>query len=220
MTDNKDAKTNSLVTPIFRVSFPSVFTPKPNLNPQKKPKFEITMLFRTTATPELPSLANGPEHLRLVDLNPLKLLVRAAIEKKWGVDQTKWPKGLWIPLRAGTEKDYSGYDAGVTFASAKSDRRPGLVDHAVNPIIEPSEFYAGCYARAKIDVYAFEAKDPATGAVLNRGVSFGLINIQKWCDGEPFSSATKPQDDFDAIEPPAGAAAGTAGAPADPLAGL
>lgn len=204
--------TNSLVTPEFRVSFPSVFTAKPSMNVGGKPKFTVTMLFRTTANPDKPEE-------KVVDLNPLKLLVRKAIEKKWGADQTKWPKGLWIPLRDGSEKDYEGYDSGVTFAAASSERRPGLVDYKVQPIIEPNEFYAGCYARAKIDVYAFEAKDKNTGAVLKRGVSFGLINIQKLRDGEPFSNATKPENDFDAIEPPAGAA-GAAGQPADPLAGL
>ncbi len=211
--EKKDAG-NSLVTPEFRVSFPSVFTPKAAMQAGRKPKYTVTMLFRTVANPDKPTE-------KVVDLNPIKLLIRAAIEKKWGVDQSKWPKGLWIPLRDGTEKDYEGYDAGITFAAASSERRPGLVDYKVENIIEPNEFYAGCYARAKIDVFAFEARDPANPAVvLKRGISLGLINIQKTRDGEAFSNATKPTDDFDAIEPPAGAAAGAGGGAEDPLAGL
>lgn len=199
-TATKDEKksTNGIVTPEFRVSFPSVFTPKASMNAGGAPKYSITMLFPKTT-----------------DVTPIKLLIRAAIEKKWGADQTKWPKGLFIPFRDGSEKDYEGYGPDVVFASAGSTRRPGLVDHAVQPIIEPSEFYAGCYARAKIDVYAFEAKDKSTGAVLKKGVTFGLINVQKLRDGEPFSNATKPENDFDAVPAPAGAA--PAG---EPLAGL
>ena len=197
-TDTKK-KTNGIVTPEFRVSFPAVFTPKPGMNASAKPKYSIGMLFPKTT-----------------DLTPIKKLVHAAIVGKWGEDKAKWPKGLYQPFRDGAEKDYDGYGPDVIFATASSTAKPGLVDASVQPIIAQEDFYGGCYARAKIDVYAFEAKDTTTGAVLKRGVSFGLVNVQKMRDGEPFSGRTKAENDFDAITVPGGSSAEAE----DPLAGL
>ena len=192
---------NTIVTPEFRVSFPSVFTPKPGMNPNAKPKYSVSMLFPKTT-----------------DLKPIMALVNAAAVGKWGPDKAKWPKGLYTPFRDGAEKDYDGYDATVIFATASSTKRPGLVGpDAKTPIIDAGEFYAGCYARAKIDVFAFEAKDPNSGAVLKRGVTFGLQHVQKTRDGVEFSRAGKVEDAFDAIAVPAGSAAETMEA-TDPLA--
>jgi hypothetical protein len=67
------------------------------------------------------------------------------------------------------------------------------VDAAVQPIMEEGEFYAGCYARATISPYAYDKAG-------NRGVAFGLRNIQKIADGEPFSGKSKPENDFDSLD--------------------
>jgi hypothetical protein len=198
----KAEKTNRILTPEFRVSYPFLFAPQKPLNPDQKAKYSVVMLFDK----------------KTADLTPLRKAILAAIQEKWGVDKAKWPKSLHNPLKDGVEKDKDGYGEGVMFATASSVPRPGLVDQNVQPIIDPSEFYAGCYAHAKIDVYAFEAKDPRTGAILNRGVSLGLLNVQKIRDGEPFSGRSKPENDFDAIAVPATSAAKNA--EEDPLAGI
>lgn len=186
-----EKKSNTVLTPYFRVSFPTVFTAKPAVAGQE-PKFSISMLFPKST-----------------DLTELKTLIRAAAVEKWGPDQAKWPKNLRSPLRDGSEKDYEGYGPDVIFATASSKMRPGLVDQAVKPIIDPSEFYGGCWARATISVYAYDKAG-------NKGVAFGLRNIQKWKDDAPFSGASKPENDFDAIPVPA---ATSAAGGADPLAG-
>ena len=186
MNENTNAvqkKDTKITTPIFRVSFPSVFQAKAGMDGGPG-KFGITMLFDTKD----PATAKG--------LEVMKNAVRAAVAEKWGADKTKWPKGLRLPFRDGTEKDYDGYGPGIVFCSATSKMKPGLVDGALQPIIEPSEFYAGCYARATINAYAYDRNG-------NRGVAFGLRNIQKVKDGESFSGASKPENDFDTIETPA-----------------
>ena len=73
--------------------------------------------------------------------------------------------------------------------------KPGLVDADVQPIIDPTEFYAGCYAIASFNFYAWAHDEGGTG------ISAGLMNIQKVKDGEPFGAGnSKPEDDFAAIE--------------------
>lgn len=158
-----------MVTPKFRVSFPHVFEASVNaLNTTAKPKFSIVMLFDKNE-----------------DLSELKAILREAAKEKWG---NKIPQGLRTPFRDGNEKQYDGYEDKI-FASATSLQRPGLVDDQVQPIIDQSEFYAGCYARATVVAFAYDTAG-------NRGVSFGLQNIQKIDDGEPFSGRAKPEDDF------------------------
>ena len=143
-------KNSKITTPVFRVSFPAVFQPKAPMNGQTgDSKYSITMLFDVSKA----------------DLTPMKNAVRAAVIAKWGPDQAKWPKGLRMPFRKGEEKDYEGYGPGVVFVSATSKQKPGLVDQDVQPIIDPSEFYGGCYARATVNAFAYNRAG-------NKGVAF------------------------------------------------
>ena len=195
-TKAESRKASRLTTPEYRVSFPSVFESKA-ITPGAKAKFSVQMLFRVSGTPK-----NGE---KIVSIEPLKEAVRACLTEKYG-DRTKWPKNLQLPFRNGVEKDYDGYGEGIVFVGASSVMRPGVVGPDVQPIITPNEFYGGCFAIATINPYAWEYMGKC-------GVSFGLQNIQKTRDGEPFSGRNKPEDDFDAIEAPAalvGAGAGSA----------
>lgn len=213
----KTLKEGTFMTPVFRVSFPQVFVAK-SVVAGAEPKFSLSMLF--------PKVFTGPdaaEEQKRLDL--IKAAVNAAAVAKFGPDKTKWPtqrvpdgKGglitvsaLQSPWHDGTEKDYEGYDASVIYATASSKMKPGLVDLNMNPIIAPNEFYGGCYARATVTVYAYDNK--------KKGVGIGLRNIQKVRDGEPFSGASKPEDDFDAIPQPGAAPAGATAAPAGVPAG-
>lgn len=195
--DDKATEEFKCLTPEFRVSFPSVFTPqRPPDGSTGEPKYRVTMLF-------------GKKQ----DITSLKQIANAAAVKKWGADKAKWPKGLRSPFRDGSEKDYEGYGADTVFCSASSKMKPGVVDQKVQPIIEPNEFYGGCYARATITAFAYDKAG-------NRGVSFGLRNVQKTRDGEPFSGASKPENDFDAIDVPSDAAGSGASAANDGGSGL
>jgi len=159
-----------VVTPKFRVSFPNVF--KPTSFQGGDPFYTLTMLFDKDT-----------------DISELKKLANLAKVEKFGANP---PKGLRSPFRDGDEKDFDGYE-GVTFISAKSKSKPGLVDQDLQEIIDPEAFYAGCYARATITAYGYDTRG-------NKGVAFGLQNIQKLGDGEPFSGKTKAKDDFSAVE--------------------
>jgi hypothetical protein len=161
-----------VLTPKFRVSFPYLF--KPNAFQEgQEPKYSITMLFDKKA-----------------DLSELKEAMNEAIADKWG---SKPPKGLKKPFRKGSEKELEGYDDDIIFMTCSSKMKVGLVNERRKPIISEDEFYAGCYAHATVVCYAYDNK-------FGKGVGFGLQNVQKLADGEPFSGRSKPEDDFEVLE--------------------
>lgn len=184
----------SLITPKFRVSFANVFRPQPPMagsKPDAKPKYGLTMLFPKDA-----------------DLSALKHAAHMAAVEKFG-DKLKDPnfaKTLRSPFRDQGEKQHEGYVPGCIFVNATSAQRPGLVDQNVQPIIEESQFYSGCYAIASVNAFAYEQMG-------NRGVAFGVNNIQKVGDGEPLGGRVRPEAEFKPVE----GAAAPAGASADAL---
>lgn len=179
-------------TPAFRVSYPNVFKPRKNdLN--DKMEYSIVALFKKGE-----------------DLTKLKEACQKAIVDKWGPDKTKWPKNLRTPFRLQEERAKevdgkrilpAGHEEGAVFLNLKSNRKPGVVDQNVQDIINEEEFYAGCWARASVNAFAYSQKG-------NNGVSFGLGNIQKVKDGEPLGNRARPEEDFAPIQSdePTGAA--------------
>ncbi len=127
-------------------------------------------------------------------LAKIKKAIEAAKEEgkpKWG---GKIPNNLKLPLRDGdTDRpDDEAYENSY-FVNANSNVQPGIVDAKVNPIMNQSEFYSGCYGRASINCFAYNTNG-------NKGIGAGLQNLQKLEDGEPLGGKTKPEDDFDAID--------------------
>lgn len=165
----------NVMTPKFRVSFPDVFKPG-RADDGGQSKYGVTMLFEKGA-----------------DLSALKAEAQRAGIDKWGPDVTKWPKGWKSPFKNQGDKDYDGYVDGAICITAKSKQKPGLVNARNEDIIDESDFYAGCYARATVRAFAYENK--------MKGIAFGLQNIQKLADGEPFSGRVKAQEDFEPVEP-------------------
>jgi hypothetical protein len=173
----------AIVTPVFRVSYPNVFKPKRN-DLSGKDEYSLVALFDKGA-----------------DLTALKKEVDAVLTKKFG-EKSKWPKNLRLPFRdqgeridAAKEKDKAppaGYEAGAIMLNLKSEMRPGIVGPDMQEIIDTAEFYAGCYARASISVYAYDNKG-------NRGASFGLQYLQKMKDGDTLSGRPKLEDAFEAV---------------------
>ena len=62
---------------------------------------------------------------------------------------------LKLPLRDGeTERDDEAY-RNAYFVNANSTTAPQIVDRAVQPILDRSEVYSGCFARVSINFYCF-----------------------------------------------------------------
>lgn len=115
-------------------------------------------------------------------------------ENKFG---GKIPKIWKDTLRDGDEEadlDRNPEYKGHMFLSCSSKVRPGLVDRDLNPIMDQTELYSGVYARVSMNAFPFSVSG-------NKGVSFGLNNVQKISDGESLGGASaKPEDDFDELD--------------------
>ena len=81
------------------------------------------------------------------------------------------------------------YTAGHYIINVSSKNAPGIVDENRQPIINPIDFYSGCYGRASINFFSYNNNG-------NKGVSAGLNNLQKLEDGEPLGSFSTPDQDF------------------------
>lgn len=174
MSEKTKKQNIRVVTPHFRVSFPHLDKPHSGFKNQE-PVYSLQMLFP-----------------KGTDLIELKKAVHQAKINKWGKDKAKWPKELRSPFKDGNEKNLENYKD-MTVIEARTKLKPGIVDRDCNEIMDPKEVYAGCWARATLTCYAYD-----TGA--NRGVSFGLQNVQKVKDDTAFSGKKNAKDDFDKIE--------------------
>lgn len=163
-----------IVTPPFRVSFPNVFKPKSNFEGQE-PVYSVQMLFP-----------------KGTDLSKMEGAAHKAAVKKWGSDENDWPNFKHPTFKDGNEKNLEDYK-NMTVVEARTKLKPGIVDRDKNEILDASEFYAGCWARATLTCYAYTTKG-------NSGVSFGLSNLQKIKDDKAFSGRKNAKDDFDEIE--------------------
>lgn len=120
--------------------------------------------------------------------------IKKAIEeaKKEGVSKFggKVPANIKLPLRDGDidRADDEAY-AGSYFINANSKTKPDVVDKNVQPILDTTEFYSGCYGRVSIVFYAFNQNG-------NKGIACGLQHLQKLEDGEPLGGRSRAEDDF------------------------
>ena len=147
----------ALITPPATLSFPNLFAPKPR-SEGGEPVFSCSLLFSPAAqkTPEYKALQSA-----VVDLAKEKFGEKVAL------------KALQMPFRDAGEKvdKYAGYEEGVMFISPWTKNKPGVVDFALNDVLDPNEIYAGQIVRAQVVPFAWTN----TG---KRGVSFGLNHIQ------------------------------------------
>lgn len=186
------AQDKKVLTPFFVVSYPKLF--KPELNKlNNKLEHSLVALFKKGE-----------------DLSALKKAAQDELQEFFGARLPDLIKSgrIKTPFRDQGEKEYTdeatgkrvmpqGMEKGAIFFTLRSKQKPGvLAADGKTEIVVESDLYAGCWARASVAVNAYEK-----GA--NVGVNFYLRHIQKYKDGDPLGSRTKPQDDFAPIEVPA-----------------
>ena len=131
------------------------------------------------------------------DLTDIKKAIVEVMNDRFG-DKSKWPNVWRNPIRKCEEKQTggtfpNGMMAGGHFMNLKTTRKPGLVDQDLKDIISAEDFYSGCYAKASISAFSYDRAG-------NRGVSFGLQNLQKTADGEKLTKQPRPQDEFTPVK--------------------
>lgn len=179
-----DGKSKALLTPMFRVSFPSVF--EKSSFEGGEGRYSVVGLFQ-------PAQFTEADKAKWTAIRTAMDEVCKAEFKKTVKEMQASGVAFRFPIRKGEEKPHlEGYGPGVVFFTmASTKRRPSVVDkNGVSITAENSEeFYAGCYARASVIPFAFNNK-------FGKGVSIGLGNLQKLGDGESFSGFTSAEEDF------------------------
>jgi len=173
--------TDNVLTPEFRAAYISVFTAKASKNPDgtmSKAKFSIRACFPPKT-----------------DLSELRNQASFAATDEWG---DKLPKNMRSPFRRNEELENPvagiGDDWIIMTFSANADRRPGIVDAKLQDIIDDAEVYSGAWFRAQVRAFAYDMSG-------NKGVSFGLQNVQKLRNDDPLAGGRTPASKaFTAVE--------------------
>ena len=111
--------------------------------------------------------------------------------RKWS---GKIPPNLKLPLRDGDiDRPEDEAYAGCYFLNANSREKPQVVDKQVQPILDQTEVYSGCYGRITVTFYGYNSNG-------NRGVAAGLGNIQKLKDGDSLGGRAKASEEFEPVD--------------------
>lgn len=195
MSDNKayiHPKTGNLVTPKGRVLWNSLFQPRKAKN-GKEGKYEFNILVPKSA-----------------DISAMK---EAALDagkdkfpKAFKDANGKWPSSIRNPFKKTSENDKlvgALEEAGLKvedwpfFFAARSKDKPGVVGpNGKADGIEPEQVYAGRHAKATVQAFGYDADG-------NKGVSFGLINVQLLDNDDELvigGGRVSAESEFDAVE--------------------
>lgn len=172
-----------VVTGKVRLSYVHLFEPYSS-DPDKEKSYSVCLLIPKD-TPE------GKKTIK-----QMRAAQQIALKDTFG---EKIPRNWRDTIRDGDEEadlDTNPEFAGHYFVnvSAKLSYPPGIVDRQRQEILDSTEVYSGCYGRVSLVAFGFNRPD-------NKGVSFGLRNVQKLADGEPLGGGrNNPEDDFDEVD--------------------
>ena len=162
-----------IVTNKLRFAFPKVFVPEA-AEEGGEPKYSVSLLIPKTDKENIAKINKAIEDCK------------AANSAFFGGSVPKVLKG---GLRDGdTEREDDAY-AGHYFINANSAQRPQVVDADRQEILDPNEFYSGCYGRVSLTFYPYNAAG-------SKGIACGLNNLQKTADGEKLGGGSTAAADF------------------------
>lgn len=123
----------------------------------------------------------------IIDKNDTETInrIKAAVEAAKQESLPKWGGNIDRP-------DDEAY-AGSYFLNANSRQAPQIVDKHVQPILDQSECYSGCYGRISVTFFGYNSNG-------NRGIGAGLGNVQLLKQGPSLGGRTTAEDDFDSVE--------------------
>ena len=140
-------------------------------------------------------------------VSALKAAAKVALQGKFG---DKIPPKIRNPLRDGdTETRGDGSPLGAEyqnhyFLTVKSSKRPGIIDAHGVELLGSDDVASGDFGRVAINAFAYDTAG-------NRGVSFGLDNVQLLEKGSNLGGGRKSAfEDFGVTAKPAPAAAAAA----------
>ena len=169
-----------IITGKVRFSYVNVFEPREDQN-GGNPKYGITLLIPKSDTATLEkikaAMAEARENFcKKNGANALPVKPNHTLHDGDGVRDSGDP--------------YGPECKGCYVITVSNKQKPVIVDNMRNLITDPGELYSGCYGRAAINFYAYSRNG-------KKGISAGLLSIQKLHDGEALGGAVGSADDFD-----------------------
>lgn len=176
-------KSSVVITPVGIMCFPHLWAPH-QFDAKQEANYSMLLVFDAKKLEKDPAWA------------VLRKGVSAALSKKFG-DQAKdlLQKGkLSLPWRDADEYSQYGspFEPGMTMINLKSRNPPGVVNERSQPVMNQTDVYAGCLARASCLPWAFDSNG-------NKGCTLLLNNVQKAGDGERLSGVVPADQEFDAL---------------------
>jgi hypothetical protein len=193
-----------VITPEAIISYPNLLEPRAMGN--GKPKYGAAFVFTPEAqeTPAFKAMEKA-----LVDAMVGGFGKKAAAAVVQAVQAVKSGKAVGDEIKVGGirwpiryDGGAKGYPEGSCYVNARSERKPGVVSIFPGPDGKPArltddeiqdQVYPGSVVKASLDAYSYGPGDHG-----NKGVTFGLGNIQRIRDGERLDGATPAQDEFEA----------------------
>lgn len=168
----------NLFTPKAILSYANIWTPQPPQNEGEKAKYGCTLVFT-------------PEEQKTERFKAMKAEVIRVARKKWGseADDMIREGKIKMPFLSGDKQ----YPEGSVFIRPRSENKPGVVDRNANRITDEAEVYSGILCIASVSCFAYDKK-------MNKGVTFGLGNLQKLADGERLDGRVAAEAEFSAVE--------------------
>lgn len=189
MNDKQKSNTR-VITGEVRLSYPQLFKPRAAKEGQDA-KYSVEILIPKTDTKTMAKI-RAAQNEAATDEKGVKTLGTSV--PTWGAE--KFPAKKWLDtVRDGDdeeENDGRPERKGHWFMNVRSDARfkPGVVDKNLDKVIDESEVYGGVFARVSMTAYPFAGEQ--------KGISFGLNNVQVLGKGESFGAARESaEDEFD-----------------------
>lgn len=169
-----------VVTGKVRFSYTNIFEPREQ-NGGGDPKYSVTLLIPKSDTATVGKIKEAITEARDVfcqrnGANALPAKPNHTLHDGDGTRESGDP--------------FSPECKGCYVINVSSKVKPVVVDAFRNPITDPAEVYSGCYGRAAINFYGYARNG-------KKGISAGLLSIQKLSDGEPLGGNMGSADDFD-----------------------
>ncbi|AUW96764.1 DUF2815 family protein [Streptococcus pluranimalium] len=159
-----------------RLSYVNIWEPQ-SIN-GSEPKYSVSLIIPKSDT---------------ATLNKIKQAIEVAKQEAISKFGGKIPANLKLPLRDGDidRPDDEAYQNSY-FINCNSKQKPQVVDSQVQPILDQTEVYSGCYGRVSVTFYGFNSNG-------NRGVAAGLGNVQKLRDGDALGGRMRAEDEFSTL---------------------
>ena len=175
ITDNPCRKLeggNVLTCPV-RLGFPHLETPQKAMDEGKADKYSAVLLFQEGS-----------------DISLIKTLMAEVGQEKWGDKLSTYvgSDNFHNPIQdQGGKAQYEGFVAGLPLITATGERKPPVVMQNMAPYT--SRIYPGLWAICVIRPFPFETKNKQ-GAVLKRGLGFGLQSVMIIADDEEWGGGS------------------------------